>query len=185
MNIAVRTLGPADLLMYHAFRLRGLEAHPEAFTSDHDEAEARGPEMLRHRLSADPASGNFVLGAFDRHGRLVGMVGLERLARKKESHTALLFGMYVPAEIAGQGIGRRLLQDVLDRARQVPGVERIQLTVTRTNAPAVHLYESVGFKAFGMETGAIRVDGQYYDKVYMALVLARSGAISASSSIGS
>jgi GNAT superfamily N-acetyltransferase len=49
----------------------------------------------------------------------------------------------VPSQ-RGKGIGSELLDALLDRAR-VEGFERISLSVERTS-PAVHLYESRGFR---------------------------------------
>jgi ribosomal protein S18 acetylase RimI-like enzyme len=50
----------------------------------------------------------------------------------------------VPAR-RGKGIGSELLDALLDRAR-AEGFKRISLSVEKTS-PAVHLYESRGFKA--------------------------------------
>src|ERR1700761_2389508 len=112
IGVTVRPLIISDLTPYYCFRLRGLKEHPDAFTSDHDDEAAKGPEFLRPRLCVR-GDGNFLLGAFDGIGQIVGAVGLERNARRKESHTALLYGMYVPTELAGQGIGKLLLQELV------------------------------------------------------------------------
>jgi RimJ/RimL family protein N-acetyltransferase len=102
---------------------------------------------------------------------LVGVVGLAREARAKNRHKADVFGMYVAREHAGRGIGAALLARLLDEARAIDGLEQLTLTVTRTNPAAVALYERMGFRAFGVETRAIRVGDTYFDKVHMALML--------------
>lgn len=63
----------------------------------------------------------------------------------------------------GQGTGRRLLTDLLDRARAA-GADRVMLEVRADNAPAIGLYESVGFATVSTRRG-------YYHGVD-ALVLA-------------
>ena len=67
---------------------------------------------------------------------------------------ALLFmqeGEYEVAKMAvapaaqGQGIGRALLAAVIDAARHA-GVRRLSLETNRVLTPAIHLYESCGFR---------------------------------------
>ncbi len=48
------------------------------------------------------------------------------------------------------------------------------LTVTQTNDAARTLYESEGFRSFGVEPRAIRVGDRYYDKNHMVLFLPRA-----------
>ena len=50
-------------------------------------------------------------------------------------------------------------------------MEQINLTVTHRNAEARALYLKAGFVPFGVEKNALKVDGTYYDKEYMALTL--------------
>jgi RimJ/RimL family protein N-acetyltransferase len=146
-------------------RLRGLAEHPDAFTSSFEEESAKPPEVIASRL--DPDGPAVVWGAHVGPA-LVGVVGLAREARAKNRHKADVFGMYVAREHAGRGIGAALLARLLDEARAVAGLEQLTLTVTRTNPAAVALYERMGFRAFGVETRAIRVGDTYYDKVHMA-----------------
>ncbi|MBC7742610.1 MAG: hypothetical protein H7061_10460 [Bdellovibrionaceae bacterium] len=46
-------------------------------------------------------------------------------------------------------------------------VELIQLSVEANNLAARKLYESRGFKCWGTEPKAMRMDGQYYDDCHM------------------
>jgi ribosomal protein S18 acetylase RimI-like enzyme len=48
------------------------------------------------------------------------------------------------------------------------------LTVTEGNAPAVHLYESCGFQAFGTEPMAVLTPTGYKAKVHMWLGLGQA-----------
>lgn len=63
----------------------------------------------------------------------------------------------VSAETRGAGIGRRLLQGLLDRARGA-GCPGLSLTVSERNPAAIQLYEGVGFVHHGQEpTGGLRM----------------------------
>ena len=167
--VQIRLLTPLDAPAYRALRLRGLREHPEAFTSSHDEDAQQPPEAAAIRLAA--ASNSF-WGAFA-HGELVGVVGLERGRRAKERHKALVVGMYVAPEAGGRGIGRALLEALLAQARG-EGLAGLVLTVTEGNGAARRLYEAAGFRSFGSEPDAIRVDGRSHAKNHMHLDLGPS-----------
>jgi ribosomal protein S18 acetylase RimI-like enzyme len=78
--------------------------------------------------------------------------------------------MYVRQAARRAGVGRRLVEAALELAAQ--SVELVQLVVVKGNVPAVRLYESMGFVAYGLETHALKIDGRYYDDILMAKDLA-------------
>ena len=162
----VRRLVAADALAYRTLRLRALREHPEAFTSSYEEDAAQPVAMAAQRL----ASPDFTAwGAFDANG-LLGMVGLDRERRAKNRHKAVVVGLYVAPEVAGQGVGRALVDALLAHARTA-GIQSLVLTVTEGNASAQALYEQAGFAAIGIEPDAVRVDGRSYAKNHMYLDL--------------
>ena len=54
--------------------------------------------------------------------------------------------MAVAPKYQGQGVGRRLLQAVIESARAA-GMRRLYLETNHVLAPAIRLYHSVGFQA--------------------------------------
>lgn len=168
----IRQLERADAAPYHALRLRMLQTYPDAFTSSYEEDSRKPLSWAERRIVPEPDTpDDFVLGALLPDGEIVGAVGLGVESRMKQRHKALLFGMYVAPEAAGQGIGRALLDACLERARSIPRLEQIYLTVTATNDRARKLYESAGFATFGVEERALRIGMQYYAKAHMTLYL--------------
>jgi RimJ/RimL family protein N-acetyltransferase len=165
----IRRLGPTHADAYRALRLRGLKEHPDAFTSSFDEESAKPIAATATRLAAD--SGDAVYGAFV-EGKLAGVLGLAREPRKKNRHKAVVFGMYVAPEHGGRGLGAALLAYVIAEAKRQPDLEQLVLTVTQPNDAARMLYERSGFRSFGVEPRAIRVDDTYFDKNHMILFLA-------------
>jgi len=159
---------PADAAAYRSVRLRGLAEHPHAFTSSAEDEAKRPLSATEARIAADSA--DVVFGAFV-GGELAGVVGFAREPRPKNRHKATVFGMYVASEFQRRGIGRALVRHLLAIAHREPGLEQLELTVTQTNDAARGLFESVGFRSFGIEPRAIRVDGRYYDKNHMLLPL--------------
>jgi ribosomal protein S18 acetylase RimI-like enzyme len=82
--------------------------------------------------------------------------------------------MYVKPGARRARIGRKLVEAILDLARQ--RVELIQLTVVKNNEPARRLYASLGFLEYGMEKKALKQDGRYYDEILMAKDLSETGS---------
>jgi ribosomal protein S18 acetylase RimI-like enzyme len=160
----VRMLGPADATLYRSLRLRALREHPDAFTSSYADDREQPVEAAAQRLAAHPFWGAY------QHAELYGFVGLERELRAKGRHKATVMGMYVAPEVGGQGVGRALL-DALVRHARANGLESLVLTVTEGNAHARRLYEAAGFRSFGIEPDAVRVEGRSIAKNHMHLDL--------------
>lgn len=87
-------------------------------------------------------------------GRLVGYAGIARLGRvhpyEYEIHT-----IGVDPDCQGRGIGRRLLDDLLEFASG----GAVFLEVRTDNEPAIALYESAGFVNIGLRKRYYRVSG--------------------------
>ncbi|CAM5797126.1 N-acetyltransferase family protein [Rhizobacter fulvus] len=169
--ITIRPLLVDELGAYKALRDTILAEHPSAFTSDAAESVGRAADSYRDRLGLDrPRGGHFTLGAWD-GDTLVGAISCERENRIKVRHVGHLIGMMVRSDAQGRGVGRALLNECLAAARRAGGLEMLTLTVTAGNAPAIALYESVGFERCGSLPRAIRVGDTYYTKDQMVLVL--------------
>jgi ribosomal protein S18 acetylase RimI-like enzyme len=151
-NVTLEALGVDDAAAYNAFFSEGAGTHPDTLRISPDDIAAA---PFRTAPTADGTT--FVAKGLG--GRWLGVVTVEREAgRQKRRHIAWILRMYVAASGAGQGVGRKLLQAALQRARELPGVQKVNLTVAAHNARAVGLYESVGFRSFGREEDAFRDD---------------------------
>lgn len=169
----IAPLTPTDLPRYRALMLHAYDAAADAFTTTAAER-AAAPEGWWLQRIADPQGLSQAFGAFDTgpDDALVGTVTVEFSAKPKTRHKALIIGMFVHDSARRRGAGRALLQAALDAARARAGVFVVTLTVTEGNAGAVALYESCGFRAFGVEPMAIATPQGYRGKVHMLLQLA-------------
>jgi L-amino acid N-acyltransferase YncA len=158
----------ADAAAFRELRLRALKEHADAFTSSFEEDAQKPLGATEQRIAG--SDGSTFWGAFV-NGWLQGIVGLTRDPRRKSAHKAGVVAMYVAPESGRRGLGRALLQAVIDHARSVPGLEQLVLTVTRSNNAAAELYRTTGFVTFGVEPRAIKVAGEYFDKEHMILFL--------------
>jgi len=162
----VKELHQSNLTEYRNFILRALVEHSEFFRiSVEDEISAPFPTQS--------TEDSFTLGAMDDFGNLMGIVSFQREGenRMKIRHKGLLFRMYVAQEFTGKGIGRALIQEVILRAKSLPNMEQINLTLVATNTRAKELYLSFGFKTYGIERRAHKSKDLYYDEEFMALKL--------------
>ena len=160
MNIRIRPLEAQDAETFWHFRLQALEQSPRAFGESAEEHRSTSMEVFRKRL-ASASEENYVVGAFSR-SQLVGTVGFGRSTRLKQRHKARIWGVYVDEAYRGQGIARKLLSEVLERAKSLPGLEQIILTVGDEQTAAKRLYASLGFTVFGHEPRALKIDENLY-----------------------
>ena len=162
-RIEIRPLGSADAAAYRDLRLAALRDSPEAFGSTFERESVQPLAWFRDRLGKGP-----VFGAL-RSSELVGTAGFVRREGEKEKHKGLLWGMYVRPDARNGGIGRQLLEAVIDHARRQ--VEVIQLSVVSSNEQAQRLYACLGFVGYGVEKHSLKHHGHYYDEILMALDL--------------
>ena len=158
-----RRLLPEGAAIYRAIRLEALKNSPDAFSSTIDAEKDRPLDGFAARL-ADA----FVLGAF-RGSQLVGVAGFYVQPGPKHAHKGMLWGMYVQPQHSAAGVGRRLVEAIIDHANR--HVELLQLFVISDNAGARRLYGSLGFVEYGIERHATKYRGEYHDDVLMALPL--------------
>ncbi len=167
-GIDIRFLTSDDAAEWSGLRLEALQQDPAAFSSSVEEHRTLPIEEVKKRLSANRDS--FVVGAFQ-DGRLFGMAGFHRETGPKTRHKGRVWGVYVTGSKRGQGVGRRMMNALLERASGIVGVEQILLSVTSSQAAALALYRSLGFEAFGLEPRALKVNGECIDEHYLVLTL--------------
>jgi RimJ/RimL family protein N-acetyltransferase len=159
-DIATRRLLPPDAARYRDIRLEALKLSPEAFGSTFAAEHAAPLTWFADRLER-----SVVFGAFD-GADLVGTAGFFIRQGRKEAHKGALWGMYVRLGARKAGVGRQLVEAVIDHASHC--VELVQLTVVSGNKPARRLYDSLGFIEYGIEKNSLKQDGRYWDEVLMA-----------------
>jgi ribosomal protein S18 acetylase RimI-like enzyme len=170
----VAALTASDALQYRELMLEAYVQAADAFTSTAEERAAEPLSWWVNRIAAPSGLGQS-FGVFQ-GSQLVGTVALEFSAKPKTQHSALVIGMYVKPQARRTGAAKLLMQAAVAAARARTGILVLRLTVTEGNAPALRLYESVGFTAWGTEPQAIHTPAGYKGKVQMSMPLARANA---------
>lgn len=169
-KLSYRELIENDALAVRDLRLAVMASDPATFLSTVEEEENRSAEFVGAMLAASyEAEDRAVFGAFQ--GRLIGMIGIERLHGRMLNHKARISGLYVKHPFRKLGVGRALLGETLNFANHLKGVEKVFLEVTGDAKAALKLYEGTGFETIGLERRAIKHKGRYIDEYRMELVL--------------
>lgn len=90
--------------------------------------------------------------------------------RMVRNHGVGTIALGVLDQFKRQGVGSALLHEAI-RWAQSHGVYRLQLQVQTENETAIRLYKKLSFTVEGVLKRASSVNGQYVDKLQMALLL--------------
>lgn len=161
----IKKLLPEDAEEYRGLRLRALKEHPEAFAASYEETLNHPLELFRQRFRDENAH---TFGAFI-DGKLAGMVTLVREEKPKLRHRANIFAMYVSPEYRQAGTGKQLVAEAINKAKELGDVTHLYLSVTSSNLPAKKLYDSLGFKTYGIDSHALQINGHMYSEDLMSL----------------
>jgi ribosomal protein S18 acetylase RimI-like enzyme len=166
----VRILTEKDAEAFWNIRLRALRDNPESFGATFEEFLERGIAGVTQGLRKKTTSPDDVtFGAFER--TIVGIAGFRREEEAKRHHKAVIWGMYVPREARGKGIGKALLEAAIAYAKTLPDLEQINLSVVLTSREARGLFISLGFEPYGLERHALKLQNKYFDQELMTLRL--------------
>ncbi|RYZ95845.1 MAG: GNAT family N-acetyltransferase [Sphingobacteriaceae bacterium] len=164
-DVTIREIYAGQLPVYKAFLKVGLINDADSFRlSASDDRDTPFPTYGK------PDS--FTLGAYAAN-ELAGVVSFERegATHEKLRHKGLLFRMYVSPQYRGKGIAKKLITEVIERARSLGDIEQVNLTVIATNPTAIKLYEQFGFTTFSTEVNACKLNGKYLTENQMVLRL--------------
>lgn len=101
--------------------------------------------------------------------QIIGMGNLATFGSPKQAHVAEI-GLSLIEEYWGYGIGKLLMEDLLEFGKQVD-LKVITLEVVKDNQRAVKLYERFGFEIVGTLKKRLKHNCNYYDSYVMELLL--------------
>ncbi len=123
--------------------------------------------MIREAAEAD----NRLMIVAEAGGELIGSANC--FGGQRGYAQTLSLGITVRREWRGQGVGRAMLQFMIDWCRANPAVHRLELWVFPDNPAAIHLYEKMGFQHEGNRRASYRKDGEFKDLLLMGMLFER------------
>lgn len=166
----INELDRSHAIKYRELRLEALLHDKEAFQTTYEDYVTRPLEQIAEQL--DPSPDKFTLAAWETEtGVLLGTVTLLRCKSSKTRHIADVVAMHVSLGYRGRGVGRALLQELIQRARLIQGLDQLRLGVVTDNEAALGLYRSIGFEEYGVERRALKSENHTWDEALMCLIL--------------
>lgn len=119
--------------------------------------------------SAESSRNGMLISVFDQADNIVGNARLSGLGDyKKICHRATM-GMGLLKTVWRQGLGRKLMEELIAAARDV-GYSQIELEVMTDNTAAIKLYESSGFEVYGKRPKAFRFSDDCYEQEWLMVL---------------
>ena len=112
------------------------------------------------------ASMNSILLVAEIDNVLIGNIDLTGSKRSKTYHTGVI-GMGIDEKWRNQGLGKILIESVIEWAKNNSEIEIIWLDVYTSNDLGYNLYKKTGFQKCGTIKGFFKQKEQYIDKVQM------------------
>jgi len=133
------------------------------------ETERRTPEERRHWLAARSPRHPVVVaaGAAD---EIVGWGSLNVFNAREAYRFVADFSVYVERGWRGKGVGRVLLERLIELARE-HGFHKMVLSAFPFNAGGMALYEKLGFRTVGVYREQGLLDGKWVDTIIMEKLL--------------
>lgn len=159
-EVVVRQLTNEDWKLYKEMRLRSLNDSPDAFSSTYErEYEFSDEEWIERASVSERVSQALPLIA-ELDGIAIGIAC--GVVHTPGDDSAKVYQMWVEPRMRGQGVGKLLLNRLIDWAKNAR-IGSLELAVTTSNTEAVNLYQSSGFIASG-ELESLKPGSQLHTK---------------------
>lgn len=162
MIIREARIEDAEALLKHAEKVygegRNLLTTPEEFKVSLDQE----IDWIKDNMK----KGHLTLVA-EQESTIVGMLNATKGSRKRVKHICM-FGISIQEDFCNHGLGSKMIQRLLDWAKEDKDIEKVCLEVFAHNERAIHVYEKLGFKVEGRKERHVKFeDGTYSDELIM------------------
>lgn len=162
---SIRTALPANankILMYTKMTMR--ESKYLLTTEEEFQFSVEQEEKFLHEMLN--GQGNLAIVA-ECNDQIIAFLNFQNGQKKRIQHQGV-FGMSVAKAYQNQGIGKAMLESLLDWAKENPLIEKVSLEVFARNANAIALYKKVGFEEEGRKRKETKMNNDYDDLILMA-----------------
>lgn len=171
--IAVDDLVPADWPEVAAIYAEGIATRLATFETEVSGWTEWDAKMLPGlRLVARDATGGGPAGA--PRGAVLGWAAVQRVSPREVYRGVAEDSVYVAALARGRGVGRALLDALVERS-EAAGIWTLQASVFPENAASLALHAACGFRVVGRRERLARLDDAWRDILLLERRSARSG----------
>jgi len=132
------------------------------------ETELRTPDERRQWLAARSERHPVIVAEHD--SRIAGWGSLNVFNARPAYHHVADFSVYVERAWRGKGVGRVLLERLVELGREL-GYHKLVLSAFPFNTAGVALYERLGFRTVGVYQEQGLLDGRWVDTIIMERLL--------------
>jgi L-amino acid N-acyltransferase YncA len=163
--LSIRTAVAGDLPAISALYGREVDEHVATYEYDApDQAE------MTRRWQAIVAQGYPYIVA-ELHGRFAGYAYASSYRSREGYRWTVEDTVYIVPELQGRGVGRALLQTLIDECTQLGFRQMVAVVGDVSNTASIALHERLGFRTVGVFAGLGRKHGRWLDTVQMQLDL--------------
>jgi L-amino acid N-acyltransferase YncA len=163
MTVTVRAASPADADAICAIHNQGILDRVATLDVD-----ARTPDGIREWLAARGSRHPVIVASIG--GAVVGWASLNRFNSRPAYDHVADFSVYIERDWRGKGIGRQLLDRLIELAREI-GFHKMVLSALASNQAGIALYTRAGFSAVGVYREQGQLDGEWVDTLIMEKLL--------------
>ncbi|GFP75607.1 GNAT family N-acetyltransferase [Clostridium fungisolvens] len=127
-------------------------------------------EQQEHTINMFIQADNAILLVATLNDKIVGNLSFRAGTSKKFQHVGE-FGVQVLKDYWNLGIGKELVQCLINWAKKNETIYKISLRVRADNKNAIHLYKTLGFMEEGILKGEMMCNGTLHDLIYMGIVV--------------
>lgn len=162
MEVTIRAVKIEDSHAINEIRkMKGVKENTLAISSERIEKTKKITENLdinNHMMVAEVIENN--------DKKVVGVASLNVNASPRIRHSASM-AISIHTNYQGKGIGKKLMEELIDLADNWLMLVRLELGVYKDNEKAIKLYESLGFEKEGVKKYSAIKNGEYVDEIIM------------------
>ncbi|PEJ54378.1 GNAT family N-acetyltransferase [Bacillus sp. AFS002410] len=102
--------------------------------------------------------------------QIISIASINSSQKQRIKHVGTL-GIVIKKEYWGKGLGKLLMQLLIDWAKENEITRKIQLVTSENNLKAIQLYKNLGFEIEGIMKEDTFIDGKYCNTLMMGLFI--------------
>lgn len=168
MDCTIREAIPADAR--GVIELLNKTATQTGFMTQGEEGLNITVEEEAHELDSIYSSENNSVIVALVEGKIIGIASISASSKPKIEHIGEI-GIVIDKDYWGMGLGRLMMEDILEWADESSILKRLELKVQHRNGRARALYESLGFDLEAIMKYGVKDNGEFLDVCLMSKLI--------------